>query len=43
MPVNADVPALEVHFLEERDDWAGPLQAKGLGELWICGRGGRRC
>lgn len=39
LPVNADVPALEVHFVEERDDWAGPMQAKGIGELGICGAG----
>ncbi|AMY68578.1 xanthine dehydrogenase, molybdenum binding subunit apoprotein [Frigidibacter mobilis] len=38
LPVNADVPALEVHFLQERDDWA-PMQAKGIGELGICGAG----
>jgi len=38
VPVNADVPALEVHFIEERDDWA-PMQAKGIGELGICGAG----
>ncbi|MGZ9811879.1 xanthine dehydrogenase family protein molybdopterin-binding subunit [Pseudoroseicyclus sp. H15] len=35
--VNADVPPLEVHFVEERDPWAGPMQAKGIGELGICG------
>ncbi|MEJ8572209.1 xanthine dehydrogenase family protein molybdopterin-binding subunit [Microbaculum marinum] len=35
--VNADVPQLDVLLLEERDDWANPLQAKGLGELGICG------
>ncbi len=35
--VNADVPHLEVLFIEERDDWANPMQAKGLGELGICG------
>ncbi|MBV7410726.1 xanthine dehydrogenase family protein molybdopterin-binding subunit [Maritimibacter sp. DP1N21-5] len=39
LPVNADVPPLEVHFVEERDDWAGPMQAKGIGELSICGAG----
>jgi len=39
VPVNADVPPLEVHFVEERDAWAGPLQSKGLGELGICGAG----
>lgn len=36
---NADVPPLEVHFVEERDPWSGPMQAKGLGELGICGAG----
>ncbi len=39
LPVNADVPQLEVHFLEERDVHANPLQAKGLGELGISGAG----
>ncbi|EDQ03092.1 Putative xanthine dehydrogenase [Sulfitobacter indolifex HEL-45] len=37
IPVNADVPQLTVNLLEERDDWANPLQAKGIGELGICG------
>ncbi|MWD27102.1 molybdopterin-dependent oxidoreductase [Aquicoccus sp. SCR17] len=37
--VNADVPPLEVHFLEELDPWSGPMQSKGLGELGICGAG----
>ncbi|SMY10042.1 xanthine dehydrogenase family protein molybdopterin-binding subunit [Flavimaricola marinus] len=37
IPVNADVPQLTVELLEERDDWASPLQAKGIGELGICG------
>lgn len=37
IPVNADVPQLTVELLEERDDWANPLQAKGIGELGICG------
>ena len=35
--VNADVPQLTVELLEERDDWANPMQAKGIGELGICG------
>lgn len=39
LPVNADVPDLDVAFVEERDDWVGPLMAKGLGELSICGAG----
>jgi len=37
VPVNADVPQLEVHFLEERDIHANPLHAKGIGELGISG------
>jgi len=37
LPVNADVPQIEVVLLEERDRWANPLQAKGIGELGICG------
>ncbi|WP_424929759.1 xanthine dehydrogenase family protein molybdopterin-binding subunit [Amaricoccus tamworthensis] len=40
VPVNADVPPLDVYFVEELDDWAGPLQVKGIGELSICGSGG---
>ncbi|MDP4034140.1 MAG: molybdopterin-dependent oxidoreductase, partial [Pseudorhodobacter sp.] len=39
IPCHADVPPLEVHFLPERDTYVGPLQAKGLGELGICGAG----
>ena len=39
IPCHADVPPLEVHFLPERDAYVGPLQAKGLGELGICGAG----
>lgn len=37
IPVNADVPQMTVELLEERDDWANPMQAKGIGELGICG------
>lgn len=39
VPVNADVPQLEVVFLEERDVHANPLHAKGIGELGISGAG----
>ena len=39
VPVNADVPQLEVVFLHERDIHANPLHAKGIGELGICGAG----
>ncbi len=37
VPVNADVPQLEVHFLSERDVHANPIHAKGIGELGISG------
>ena len=39
LPVNADVPQIEVHFLHERDIYANPTHAKGLGELGISGAG----
>ncbi len=39
VPVNADVPHIDVVLLEERDPWANPIQAKGIGELGICGAG----
>jgi xanthine dehydrogenase YagR molybdenum-binding subunit len=37
VPANADVPQLEVHFLDERDIHANPIHAKGIGELGISG------
>ena len=40
VPVHRDVPAIEVILLEERDAAASPLQAKGAGELGICGAAG---
>ncbi len=39
VPVNLDVPPLEVVFLDERDDAACPIQSKGIGELGISGAG----
>ena len=39
IPVNADVPQLSVNFIAERDPYANPMQAKGIGELGICGAG----
>jgi xanthine dehydrogenase YagR molybdenum-binding subunit len=29
VPVNADIPMIEVFFVEERDDQVNPLGAKG--------------
>ncbi|MBX7500428.1 xanthine dehydrogenase family protein molybdopterin-binding subunit [Qipengyuania sp. YG27] len=37
VPVNRDVPDLEVLLVEERDPAASPIQAKGIGELGMCG------
>lgn len=39
IPVNLDVQNLDVTFVDERDDQANPLQAKGIGELGISGAG----
>lgn len=37
VPVNADVPVLDAAFLEARDDIAGPIGVKGLGEVVMVG------
>jgi xanthine dehydrogenase YagR molybdenum-binding subunit len=37
VPVNADIPAIEVSWLTEEDPAAGPLGARGLGEIGIVG------
>lgn len=39
VPVNADVPALEVHFVDEVDAPASAIGAKGIGELGAAGGG----
>ena len=40
VPVNRDVPDVEVVMVEERDPVASPIQAKGIGELGMCGGAG---
>jgi xanthine dehydrogenase YagR molybdenum-binding subunit len=40
VPVHADIPALDVVLVDERDPAGSPLQAKGVGELGICGAAG---
>ncbi len=40
VPVHRDVPDLDVILVEERDPAASPVQAKGVGELGICGGAG---
>ena len=37
VPVHRDVPDLDVIMVEERDPVASPIQAKGIGELGMCG------
>ena len=37
VPVNSDVPEIDVIFVEEHDDIINPLGAKGLGEIGIVG------
>lgn len=39
VPVHADIPHQDVLFLEEADDKANPMKAKGVGELGLCGVG----
>ncbi len=40
VPVHRDVPPLDVIMIEERDPAASPIQAKGIGELGMCGGAG---
>ena len=37
VPANADIPDIDVIFVEEHDDKANPLGVKGLGEIGIVG------
>ncbi len=37
LPVNADVPEIDVIFVEEHDSIVNPIGAKGLGEIGIVG------
>jgi xanthine dehydrogenase YagR molybdenum-binding subunit len=37
VPVNADVPAIDVIFVDEKDDEINPLGVKGVGEIGIVG------
>jgi len=39
VPVNADVPQIDVLFVEQHDHHANPIGVKGLGELSISGAG----
>jgi len=37
VPVHADIPHLEVIFMDEADPMSSPMKAKGVGELGLCG------
>jgi xanthine dehydrogenase YagR molybdenum-binding subunit len=37
VPVNADIPSVDVHFLDYPDTVSNPLGARGIGELGIVG------
>ena len=39
VPVHADIPHLDVFFMDEVDEKSSPMKAKGVGELGICGAG----
>ncbi|RDC59179.1 Xanthine dehydrogenase [Alteripontixanthobacter maritimus] len=40
VPVHRDVPHMDVLLVEERDAHGSPIQAKGAGELGLCGGAG---
>jgi xanthine dehydrogenase YagR molybdenum-binding subunit len=37
VPVNLDIPEIEVHFINRRDEILNPIGAKGLGEIALVG------
>ncbi|MGW7610251.1 xanthine dehydrogenase family protein molybdopterin-binding subunit [Streptomyces sp. NPDC054766] len=37
LPVHADVPAIEVHWIDENDAHLNPMGSKGIGEIGIVG------
>jgi xanthine dehydrogenase YagR molybdenum-binding subunit len=37
VPVNADIGAIDIAFVPERDAWVNPLGVKGIGEIGITG------
>ena len=39
VPVHADIPHMDVVFLDEVDPIVSPMKAKGIGELGLCGVG----
>jgi len=37
IPVHADVPSIEIHFVDEQDPHVDPIGAKGIGEIGMTG------
>jgi xanthine dehydrogenase YagR molybdenum-binding subunit len=37
VPVHADIPEIEVHFIDEPDPYISPLGARGIGEIGVTG------
>jgi xanthine dehydrogenase YagR molybdenum-binding subunit len=37
VPVSADVPVIDVSWVDERDDHVNPIGVKGIGEIGITG------
>ncbi len=37
VPAHADVPAIEAHWIDEKDDHLNPMGSKGIGEIGIVG------
>ena len=37
IPVHADVPGIEVFFVDEHDEHVDPIGAKGIGEIGMTG------
>jgi xanthine dehydrogenase YagR molybdenum-binding subunit len=43
VPVNADVPAIDIQLIEEQDELVSPVGAKGAGEIGITGAAAAVC
>jgi hypothetical protein len=41
LPAHADVPAIEIGWIDEHDTQVNPLRVKGIGELGVAGYGRR--
>jgi xanthine dehydrogenase YagR molybdenum-binding subunit len=37
IPVHADVPSIDIHFVDEQDPHVDPIGAKGIGEIGMTG------